>query len=446
MRSDPLDRLQSHKGFQRLQEAEVRQQTQEQLRVRLGAPAGRAAPMLVKQITLPELQLRGEIQRARPTPRPLEHKTPKLKIDLSRVQALMSGASSLDSTRKRGFLLSLSPPRPSSPFRPSDSFQYALPDSSDLHSFNPFLRPKASSHFFPADLFNLDDTDYTALSYPVNAKGRWWLPDGSFVWRPCKVVHYSEDSGLFGIEWTDVDVKKQLSRFNIMFLYEREEDFVRKLAEASQRRDLLEAALRYETRISVSAERFPEITMPEAAERRILRLLGGVVRDDRDRDRVVEELHSLHRKNIVNFVFQMEHFVSKSLLAIRYALFSPWAEHLESYERKRAFIKHEMSASNRSISFSRAQNKLYRYRYDPDPALRLILHSFLEHLETVQDLNLYAFLLTRSQAASFPELDSIYSAHTAVQIKQIAALSVDASNSLCEILPASQRLTRSCRL
>jgi hypothetical protein len=105
-----------------------------------------------------------------------------------------------------------------------------------------------------------------------------------------------------------------------------------------------------------------------------------------------------------------------------------------------------MSASHRSISFSRAQQKLCRFRYDPDPALRLILHSFLQHLESVQDLNLYAFLLTRTQAASFLELNSIYNAHTAVQINRISALSVDASNALCEKLPVSHRLTKSCRL
>ncbi len=322
MKSDPLDRLQSHKGFQRLQEAEKRQQTQELLRMRLGAPAGRAAPILVKQIPLPEIQFRGEIQKSRPLPSPrlVEHKTPKLKIDLSRIQALMptaASSSSFDSNRKRGILLSLSTPRLLTPYHPSDSFQYAVPDTSDLQSFNPFLRPKAYSHFFPADLFNLDDTDYSVLAYPVNAKGRWWLPDGSFIWRPCKVMQYSEETGLFGIEWSEVETAKQLSRLNLMFLYEREEDFVRRLAEASQRRDLLEAALRYETRISLSAERFPEIQMPKAAERRILQLLTGVVRGDRDRERVVAEMHILHRRNIINFVFQLEHFISKSLLAIR---------------------------------------------------------------------------------------------------------------------------------
>ena len=105
-----------------------------------------------------------------------------------------------------------------------------------------------------------------------------------------------------------------------------------------------------------------------------------------------------------------------------------------------------MMANRRSISFGRAQEKVCRYRYDQDPMLRVILYRFLQQLESVQDLNLYAFLFTRAKSSSFSQLAAIYSTHTEERIHRISALSVDASNALFEALPPSHRRTKSCTL
>lgn len=320
MKSDPLARIQSHKGYQRLQDAETHQQSQELVRVRLGAPAGRAPPVLVKQLGLPELQQRSEVRRLQPlvSPRPIESKTPRLKIDLSRVHAILPGASlSTESARRSGPQISLLPPALQTPLHPSDSFLYALPDSTDLQSFNPFLRPKARTHFLPADLFQLDETDYSKFKYPLEAKARWWLLDGKYTWKQCKVGKYVEETGLFEVEYVGLGISKLVSRFNLLFAGEKEEEYLRKLAEASQRRDLLEASLRFEARVTASTARFPEIRMPSAAENRILHLLSRVILSESDRSRVIDEMHVIHRRNIVNFVFEIEHFASKSLLVVR---------------------------------------------------------------------------------------------------------------------------------
>ena len=320
--ADLVSRLQQHKGYQRFQEFETRQQTQELLRQRLGAPAGKSPPVVVKQISLPELQVKNEIQISRPqvSPRILDRHSPRLKIDLSRVKPMLSprGARSHRSPgNPRSSVITISSPRVQTPFEASDSFQYAVPDLDDLKVFNPFMRPKARNHFFPVDLFHLDISDYTTGLFPTEGKARWWLSDGNSVWKPCQILSFSEESGLFNIEWMATGVRKQVSRFNLLFKHEKEEDFVRSLAEATQRRDLLEAVLRYETRLTQSAERFPEITMPKEAEKRILWLLESVIKKPEERAQLIEEMHAVHRRNIVNFVFQIEHFVTKSLLTAR---------------------------------------------------------------------------------------------------------------------------------
>ena len=443
--ADLLSRLQQTRGYQRFQEFEERQQTQEQLRRRLGAPAGKAPPVCVRQISLPELHFRNEVLVTRPQlpSQPSERKAPRVRIDLSKVQPLLPGPSShtLRSSGRTASMMTLSTVRLSNPFEPTESFQYAVPDLDDLRTFNPFLRPKARNHFFPADLFHLDTTDYIATLFPVEGRGRWWLSDGTSEWRTCQILSFSEESGLFTIEWVPTGAKKRVSRFNVMFKHEKEETFLKNLAEASQRRDLLEAVLRYETRLTASTQKFPEITMPEDAEARILSLLSRTIHTDSEKSQVIFELHSIHRRNIVNFVFQVEHFVTKSLLTAR-----PWMEQLQDYERKRGVIRKQMQDSIRSIGFTRAQKKLIRYRFDAVPGIRNTIKTFFERMTSIKDLNIYSFLLSSGQARTLPDLESSYHSSTSLQLAQISGLSVDASNALCENIPFPDKLARSCRL
>lgn len=310
-------RLQRVKGIQQFQAYEQFQLDQEKLRSRLGSPVGRSPPLTVAMISPTSQHWRSRSQRLPKSPKSLtklpEADSPKVKINVSNIKTALlghsSGSHSVTSVNLRFSLTSVA--------LPSDaSYQYAFPDPQNLDSFNPFLRAKPRNRFFPATLFDLDTTDYSEWQFPTPALARWRLPSGDWTWRPCQLLQFDSTSSLFTVQWSDSSLRKQLSRFNIRLPNEEEEAVLRRFAAASQRRDLLEASLRYETRLTLAAQRFPDIVMPPSALSKILSYLKGVLTKG-NLDRVCEEIHYVHRLNIVNFVFEIEHFITKARLIAR---------------------------------------------------------------------------------------------------------------------------------
>ena len=311
-------KLQAHKGYQQFHAYEAFQLEQERLRTRLGSPVGRSPPLTVSVVSPTNSNHIRSFSQIPKSPKPWklpELGTPKVRIDISNIKSAILGQTPSLMTRSSSALNLKIHTVPASLPR-EESYQYAIPNPRDLESFNPFLRPKARNHFFPAELFDLDETDYSSWKFPRPALARWRLRTGEWSWRECQILKYDLSTCLFTIEWNGTKVQKTISRFNVRFPGEGEDDILRRFAEASQRRDLQEAVLRYETRLSLSAQRFPEIVMPPYSLARILSSLSRVMREE-DRQRVEEEIHYQHRLSIVNFVFEIEHFITKSRLTAR---------------------------------------------------------------------------------------------------------------------------------
>lgn len=309
-------RLQDAKALQEFQAFERFQMQQEGLRRRLGSPVGRSPPLTVSLVAPEEDYWKTQSCLVVKSPKNSKLPgivSPKVKINASNIKTALSGHSTASGTRSS---LSLHRYASSVPLPIEDNYQYAFPDPQNLPSFNPFLRPKARNHFFPTSLFDLDNTDYSLWQYPLSAFARWGLISGEWTWKPCDILQFDSNTALFTVKWKESDMQKQVSRLNIKLYGEEDGVVLKRLAQASQRRDLLEAALRYETRLNLTAQRFPDIIMPPTALTKILSYLQGVL-TPLNYDRVCEEIHTQHRLNIINFVFEVEHFISKAKLIAR---------------------------------------------------------------------------------------------------------------------------------
>jgi len=303
--------------MQQFQAYEQFQLEQERLRSRLGSPVGRSPPLTVALVVPSSQHWRSQSYALPKSPKSgvklQEISSPKVRIDVSNIKTALLGHST-GSRSLTTVSLRLASCTTSLPV--DANYQYALPDPTTLDSFNPFLRPKPRNRFFPTTLFDLDTTDYSLWQFPTLALARWRLASGEWTWRPCQLLQFDPCTSLFTVQWIESAAQRQLSRFNIRLPGEEEEAVLKRLAVASQRRDLLEASLRYETRVNLAAQRFPDIVMPPSALGRIIASLHKVLTRD-NVDRVCEEIHSQHRLNIVNFVFEIEHFISKAKLTAR---------------------------------------------------------------------------------------------------------------------------------
>lgn len=304
------------KGMQQFQAYEQFQLEQERLRSRLGSPVGRSPPLTVSLVAPTGQHWRSQSYGLPKSPKTRaklpEIGSPKVRIDVSNIKTALLGHS----TGSRSLTVSLRLASNATSLPADAGYQYAFPDPQNLDSFNPFLRPKPRNRFFPTTLFDLDTTDYSLWQFPTPALARWRLANGEWTWRPCQLLQFDTSTSLFTVQWTETAVQRQLSRFNIRLSNEEEEVVLKRFAVASQRRDLLEASLRYETRLNLAAQRFPEIVMPPSALSKIISSLQRVLTKD-NLDRVCEEIHNQHRLNIVNFVFEVEHFISKAKLTAR---------------------------------------------------------------------------------------------------------------------------------
>lgn len=319
MSKDIEDALRRHRSFEQFQEFEQLQRLQEDLRKQFNSPLGRDPPLQLpraepawkscRQLLSPQSSVRQGHARGREarflfTKDCWEVAKATLKVELSRP------------VRLQPLPREVSRSLPSIPGRVSDSFQYARPASRDLASFNPFLRPYAHNHFFPITFFFMDETDYAQWVFPLEAWSRWRETDERWDWRPCLVLEYAQKDRLFTIQWRDTQVKKRVSRVNLRFEMESEEDFLLKLTEATQRRDLQEAILRCETRVTAILPQFPQIRLSPDTETRISASLRRYLAPGAEYT-VLQEVNDYYRRSVVNFIFEIEHFFPKWQLTLQ---------------------------------------------------------------------------------------------------------------------------------
>lgn len=319
MSKDIEDALRQHRSFDHFQDFEKKQKLQEDLRRQFKAPLGRDPPL---RLTLPEPAWKSCRQLL--SPQTTAHHAHKRSRD-ARLPFTKDAWEHAQAFKKKDTfrpihldplprLASRSVPTPTQSL--SDSFQYATPASDSLSRFNPFLRPYAHNHFFPLTFFFMDETDYSQGGFPQQGWSRWRDTDEKWEWKPCTVLSYDPRERLFHIVWKDSEIEKKVSRVNIRFESESEEDFLRKLTEATQRRDLQEAIFRYGSRVESSLPQYPAIRLTADEESRILTALRPYLLFPSTEHTLLREITDYYRRSVVNFIFEIEYFFPKWQLTV----------------------------------------------------------------------------------------------------------------------------------
>ncbi|EAR99019.2 dynein heavy chain 7, axonemal protein (macronuclear) [Tetrahymena thermophila SB210] len=113
---------------------------------------------------------------------------------------------------------------------------------------------KEKNYFLPLDYYNLDEEDlnphellnkyYDSESNTIQGYSKWFQNDGKFEWQPCTVLGYNEESQRYVIKWNN-GKEKLVSRVNLRFKGESQEQFEKKLEIANIYREISEYYIKY---------------------------------------------------------------------------------------------------------------------------------------------------------------------------------------------------------
>lgn len=437
MSKDLLEQLQKHRSYEQFQLFEEEQRTQEEIRKQFKAPLGRDPPLRMSLPVPAWKTSRGLLSPRPPTHRAqLSARLPKLQFS----RDLWESRKTACQDDNRPISLRASLPTSYTPVQlphynteVAEPFQYALPASDDYRNFNPFLRPYAHNHFFPLTFFFLDETDYSRMEFPSAAMSRWRRSDESWEWRKCTVLAYDPQERLFTIRWANSESEKRVSRVNLRLGFESEDSFLRRLHEATQRRDLEEAILRCQTRAEACLPSFPQIVLSADTQARILAGLQRYVTPATE-GMVLGEVENYYRRSVVNFIFEVEHFFAKWHLTVQ-----PWTE--EQVQR-RAYDQR-----SQSCSFDRpAAGKVLSTMLECRLRHHRLVQTFLKRITAIRQIDIFGFLTPGSISRSTRRLQRLYREHWMGLIKGITGLSVEATNEVCDHFKDSPLLFPACSL
>ena len=112
-----------------------------------------------------------------------------------------------------------------------------------------------SKRFLPVDSYDpfIDSEDPLSMiesnrdprTDKCYGKSKWFFANGEYEMRACEVLGYDESTERFLIKWVGKDNQKQVSRLNLIFRNESEEDFKRRIEEAQVHRANAELIMKY---------------------------------------------------------------------------------------------------------------------------------------------------------------------------------------------------------
>lgn len=433
--SDLRDKLKRHASYEAFLKYERSQQTQEQLRTQLKAPLGRDPPL---HLSVPQPPWKSSRPQALSPVSPHHsglHKTSTLAFSSAyweRVKSL--GGHEVRPQRSPHKRKSTGPSQPSFVAEVSPAYQFTVPASDSIEEFNPFLRPQGGNRFFPATYFFLDDVDYASLEWPKKGWSRWREVDERWQWRECVIVGFEEQFQRFSIVWKDSNVQKYVSRVNLRFEGEPENEYLAKAAEATHRRDLQEATFRVESRVEAALTRFPTIVLESDVLQRVLESVQKWLNPLKE-SQIVSELQAFYRKSVVNFIFEVEHFASKWQLTVTYCSHRPW---LLDLDRHRVHL--DLSPrTNKAVTVARAwlENRTFK---------KGLLQEYLKKVRSLRGLDLYEFLKTRAWVADSNELSEKYREEWAGRAKTALQVSEEMASDLYMRFSKLPYFTSSTRL
>ncbi|KRX05481.1 hypothetical protein PPERSA_04518 [Pseudocohnilembus persalinus] len=113
---------------------------------------------------------------------------------------------------------------------------------------------RKKGYFLPLDYYNLDDEDghpeivmekyRDPNSGELFGYSKWQLNNGSFEWRRCRVLNYNESQERYMVQWQNGKTKF-VSRINLRFEREHEDEFQKKLKAAEYYREMSEMFMKY---------------------------------------------------------------------------------------------------------------------------------------------------------------------------------------------------------
>ena len=126
----------------------------------------------------------------------------------------------------------------------------------------PFPKPmeepfEKREFFFPLEYYTIVDDDELMpevlfLKYKggdpkkaVMGYSKWFENNGKFEWKKCEIVEFNQQEEKFEIKWEHNQKTKKVTRVNLRFEDESQEDYEDKLARAEKFRELSEIFFRY---------------------------------------------------------------------------------------------------------------------------------------------------------------------------------------------------------
>jgi hypothetical protein len=128
---------------------------------------------------------------------------------------------------------------------PADPSFLPLELFDDEESFET-LNPKA---WLPAEAAKGVADSLLPAAAPAEGASRWFFPDGSWVWRPCRVLAYNKPSGRFLVQWSHLSKRKLVGRLNLRFDGEDPCAFQKRLEYALAERDQTERRMRFQLQL-----------------------------------------------------------------------------------------------------------------------------------------------------------------------------------------------------
>ncbi|CAG9321581.1 unnamed protein product [Blepharisma stoltei] len=106
----------------------------------------------------------------------------------------------------------------------------------------------------------------------VHAHSKWFFADGTYEWRDCIAQEYDVENDRFIIIWPSGKIKR-VSRINLRFPYDNEEDYEKRIDEAWRHRENAEKVLRFNYMVQITKKDSPD--MPLRMLKKIIQFLQG---------------------------------------------------------------------------------------------------------------------------------------------------------------------------
>lgn len=274
------------------------------------------------------------------------------------------------------------------------------------------------------------DWGYLQRSYPAKGYSKRRQVNDDCEWKPCLILSHNEASRKFEIQWADSGTRKVVGRAALRFEDEREEDYLRQLAKASELKRRHEGFVRYFSRfeIELSKANYLPTAQYSAIEASIFRKIALSLNAPAV-SAVKEELWDLFTRSVQQFVFDCQYFPAKAAV-----MKCPWKTDLEKQGKWGLLLK-SISSSQKPYSslLSALEGKLMSPK-NPLHPVRLILHQKITKIRWADYYSVLRHLRSFDSTLSLSELKSRFAAGYSKVLYEIDSLIKQLSEQVFKVM------------